>query len=174
MRLRRLILLFAALFAPMARAETLQASKRAYEESSKSEAERIRYVTRLAEKAQTLIAEHMRTARHDRDQELEAIYSELKLHPAPKSINSSMLRVGKWESPRHDYLYRKDGTWSMLPLEPGVTHGKWRIQGNESIESWAGDVAKPARYQIILLDKNYFVFMDAEKTVYVEWRLPPH
>jgi hypothetical protein len=85
-----------------------------------------------------------------------------------------MLRVGKWESPRHDYLYRKDGTWSMLPLEPGVTHGKWRIQGNESIESWAGDVAKPARYQIILLDKNYFVFMDAEKTVYVEWRLPPH
>jgi len=40
-------------------------------------------------------------------------------------------RVAVWsangQSPRHDYLYRRDGSWTMLPGDEGTTHGTWRI-----------------------------------------------
>jgi hypothetical protein len=50
----------------------------------------------------------------------------------------SSLLVGKWQSPRHDYLFRADGTWTMLPAEEdGVqsTHG--RIEGNQFFDTAA-------------------------------------
>src|SRR6516225_145328 len=40
------------------------------------------------------------------------------------------LMVGAWRSPRHDYIYFADGTWSMGKKEPGVLHGRWRIRGH--------------------------------------------
>jgi hypothetical protein len=39
--------------------------------------------------------------------------------------------VGKWSSPRHDYLYPSDGSWTMLPADEGTTHGTWRIERNQ-------------------------------------------
>jgi hypothetical protein len=46
----------------------------------------------------------------------QVIDAEIKQHPVPSDSDSktlSNLLVGKWESPRHDYLYRADGTWTM-------------------------------------------------------------
>jgi hypothetical protein len=40
------------------------------------------------------------------------------------------LMVGAWRSPRHDYIYFADGTWSMGKKESGVLHGRWRIRNH--------------------------------------------
>ena len=97
-----------------------------------------------------------------------AIDDAMRLYPAPASSDSaklSKLRLGKWRSPRHDYLYRKDGTWTMLPIEsPETTHGTWKIKGNQSIE-WG------TPYTIILLDENDFIFTEKDGTAYYERRI---
>src|SRR2546425_3966802 len=102
----------------------LQEAKRDYERISKpSEAVRSDYITRLVrmrEKAARL-----------KTNEWQAIDAEIKRHPAPSDSDSkklSSLLVGEWASPRHDYLYRADGTWTMLPVEENITHGRWRIE----------------------------------------------
>jgi hypothetical protein len=44
------------------------------------------------------------------------------------------LMVGKWATGRHEYLYRADGTWQMLPVDISSTNGKWKIQNRQLIE----------------------------------------
>ena len=44
------------------------------------------------------------------------------------------LMVGKWTTGRHEYLYKPDGTWKMLPADISTTNGKWRIQNRQLIE----------------------------------------
>ena len=44
------------------------------------------------------------------------------------------LMVGKWTTGRHDYIYKADGTWRMLPLDISTTHGTWRIENRQLIE----------------------------------------
>ena len=44
------------------------------------------------------------------------------------------LMVGKWTTGRHEYLYKADGTWQMLPTDISTTHGKWRIENHQLIE----------------------------------------
>ena len=44
------------------------------------------------------------------------------------------LMVGKWTTGRHEYLYRADGTWRMLPADISITNGKWKIQNRQLIE----------------------------------------
>ena len=51
------------------------------------------------------------------------------------------LMVGAWRSPRHDYIYFADGTWSMGKKERGVLHGRWRIR-NHRLESSSTDPAE--------------------------------
>src|SRR5262245_62835156 len=98
----------------------LQAAKRDYEKMSKSsEAARTDYITRLVRMRE-------KAARLKTD-EWQAIDAEIKRHPAPSDSDGkklSSLLVGEWESPRHDYLFRPDGTWTMLPIEEGITHGR--------------------------------------------------
>ena len=105
----------------------LEKIKRDYAKlSHPSEAERVDYITRLARLREQAV-------RRNRG-EWTAIDDEIKLHPAPPDSDSktlTALRVGDWESPRHDYRYRADGTWTMLPEEEGVTHGTWRIERNQ-------------------------------------------
>jgi hypothetical protein len=103
----------------------------------------------------------------------QAIDAEIREHPAPVGADSaalSSLRVGEWESPRHEYLYRADGTWTMTPVEPEATHGTWRIEGNRSFESVAADPPRSFEYTIILMTKRDFVFTDGE-IVFYETRL---
>jgi hypothetical protein len=45
------------------------------------------------------------------------------------------LMIGAWRSPRHDYIYFADGTWSMGEKEKGVLHGRWRIRAHRLEQS---------------------------------------
>ena len=83
--------------------------------------------------------------------------------PMPENEDENKLRrlmCGFWQSPRHEYLYRSDGTWTMLP-EP-ATSGKWKIQGNKLDDS-----------SLILLNEKYCVYYDKSSPfVYRMKRLP--
>jgi hypothetical protein len=133
-----------------------------------SEAARSDYITRLVrmrEKAARLKAD-----------DWQAIDAEIKQHPAPNDPRSNALAkllVGKWQSPRHDYLYRADGSWTMLPANEGgvqSTHGTWRIEGNQLFDTVATDPPETSQYTIILISKKDFVFAD-QTNVFYETRL---
>jgi len=146
----------------------LQEAKRDYEKASHpSEAARSNYITRLVRMRQ-------KVARLKKTDEWQAIDAEIKRHPAPSDSKTlSSLLVGKWQSPRHNYLYRADGTWTMLPAEEdGVqsTHGTWRIEGNQFFDTAAVDPTETSQYTIILITKKDFVFTD-QTHVFYETRL---
>ena len=140
----------------------LEEMKRDYGKiSHPSEAARADYITRLVR----LSEEATRTS----DYTWQAIDAEIKQHPAPNDSNNnvlSILLVGKWESPRHDYLYRADGTWTMLPVDPDITHGTWHIEGNQFFDTAATDPPETTQYTIILITKRDFVFTDQERVFY--------
>jgi hypothetical protein len=143
--------------------DALQKAKRAYEKiSHPNEGARSNYVTlllRMREKAVRLNTNEWQAA----------IDTEIKQHPAPKDSDSkvfSSLRVGEWKSPRHDYLYRVDGTWTMLPAEEGVTHGTWRIEGNQYFDSAAIEPTQTSQYTVILITERDFVFADQTDVFY--------
>jgi hypothetical protein len=95
----------------------LAQAKRDYEKTPHpSEAARSNYITRLVRLREQ--------AARQKTKEWQAIDAEIKRHPAPESGGKTYasLLVGRWESPRHDYLFRADGTWTMLPEEKDVTH----------------------------------------------------
>jgi hypothetical protein len=109
-----------------------------------------------------------------RTDEWQAIDAEIKRHPAPGDADSkilSSLLVGQRESPRHDYLYRADGTWTMLPEEEeGITHGVWRIESNQYFFIAAIEPAGKSPDTIILITKKDLVFSD-QTGVFCETRL---
>ena len=110
--------------------ELVQA-KRDYAQASShpSEAVRSSYLTRLVRMRE-------RYAKLKTD-EWKAIDAEIIRHAVPRDSDARVLSkmlVGQWASPRHDYIYRSDGTWSMLPEEPDTTHGRWRIEGNQLLD----------------------------------------
>jgi hypothetical protein len=146
-------------------ASALAKAKLDYEKiSHPSEADRVHYISRLVR-----LREKAAGAKTD---EWQAIDAEIKQHPAPQDSDSkvfSTLRVGEWESPRHDYRYRADGSWTMLPEEEGITHGTWRMDGNQSFETVATDPPQTLRYTIILITKKDFVFTD-QTIVFYETR----
>jgi hypothetical protein len=133
--------------------------------SHPSEADRSDYITRLVR-----IREMAARLTTDVWQPIDA---EIRQHPAPNDPGSkiySSLLVGKWESPRHDYLVRPDGTWTMLPIEEDITHGTWRIEGNQYFSVAVVEPPDTAPCTIILLTKKDFVFTD-QTIVFYETRL---
>jgi hypothetical protein len=55
----------------------------------------------------------------------------------PDDATLSRLLVGTWEGPRHQTVYRADGTWVLDPPDEGDnTRGKWRIEHGKLIETW--------------------------------------
>jgi len=71
---------------------------------------------------------------------------------------------------RHDYLYRADGTWTMLPEQEGITHGVWRIEGNQYFSIATIEPADTSPYTIILITEKDLVFGD-QTDVFYETRL---
>jgi hypothetical protein len=126
----------------------LEEIKRDYGKISQpSEAARADYITRLVRLREEAV-------RRNTDA-LQAIDAEIKQRPAPvvsKALSSRL--VGKWESPRHDYLYRADGTWTMLPEDPNTLHGTWRIEGNQYFDTAAVDPPETSQYTIILISSR--------------------
>jgi hypothetical protein len=72
--------------------------------------------------------------------------------------------------PPHDYLFRIDGTWTMLPADENTTHGRWRIEGNQYFNTVATEPPETTQYTIILITKKDFVFTD-QTDVFYERRL---
>ena len=95
--------------------------------------------------------------------------AELRRHPAPPNTDAFLTaRQGKWISPRHDYLYRADGTWVMDPDagDANPTHGTWSIKGNQYFESVDVVAEKGRAYTIILLDAGNFIYAQGNTTFY--------
>jgi hypothetical protein len=147
-------------------AQTLGEMKRAYGKiAHPGETARVDYILRLIR-----LREQAARVKSDAWQAIDA---EIREHPAPIDADSavlSRLRVGEWESPRHEYLYRADGSWTMTPVEPDATRGSWRIEGNQYLETVATDPPRSFQYTIILLTQRDFVFTDGE-IVFYETRL---
>jgi hypothetical protein len=105
---------------------------------------------------------------HDHKDGWLAVDAEVMRHPVPASADPvAMARfvAGEWHSPREDYEYHADGTWTMLPADPGTTHGKWSIRGNQFIENAEGETAPPPE-TIILLDQDLFITMQGTDVFY--------
>ena len=119
-----------------------------------TEADRVGYITQLVRLREPL-------PRQDADKML-AIDKEIMRYPMPTPSDSlalAKLIVGKWTSPRHQYLYRADGTWTMLPefIEgEKTTHGVWRVEGNQFSQGQSNEDASPET--IILLTDTDFVW----------------
>jgi hypothetical protein len=133
----------------------LEAAKAEYEASSRDEAARVRYVTKLAKMDAQMTPYIMHNpdldAREAYANQAGAIGEELLRHPMPPNMDSrklSQLLVGEWAGCRHGYVFRADGTYGMIDTDQ---REKWRIDGNEYID----DVS---RGPIILLDRNYFIY----------------
>ena len=119
-----------------------------------TEADRARYITRLVRLRESF-------TRRDADK-MFAIDKEIVRHPMPVPSDPhelAKLIVGKWTSPRHQYLYRADGTWTMLPeFDQGyqATHGIWHVEGNQF--SQGTSAADASHETIILLNSADFVW----------------
>jgi hypothetical protein len=157
-----------SLVTPSVRAsENWASAKKKYEQSDKSEAARQAYVNTLAAALGREVADHMAGKSGDeaRSKRIFAIDAELRLHPAPSNADSkaeSALRVGKWQSPRHAYIFRADGAWRFAP-EDGSTGGRWRIEHNRYFED-----DRP--YTILVSNREFFVYSDAQDVFY-EYRV---
>jgi|GEM_PF-6645752 len=141
----------------------LNSLKAKFEETK---ADRSEYLDRLVELRERYVADL-------RNADAFAVDAEVVKYPLPPNVDGkalSALRVGKRRSPRHDYLYRSDGTWTMIPIVNGITQGHWSIVENHYFD-WvpAASSWKPV-YTIILLDSKYFVFA-AGKDVFYEKRI---
>ncbi len=154
----------------------IQLAKQKYEQSVATDREgaRLVYITKLANLLSDLIDDRMSTGHSKNPEYFDLLYTELKLHPAPQDSDSkvfSQLRVGRWESPRHEYEYRSDGTWNMLPFEPGITSGHWRIEGNKYFDGIESEFDANDQFTIILLTKRYFILTNGTN-VFFEARMP--
>ena len=120
-----------------------------------------------------LIEQRTGLARAGKTAELPACDAQIKSHPAPPDGDSAALArrlAGTWRSPRHDYLYRADGSWTMLPAERDTVHGRWHIAGNRlEITSGYGKEQTTENYTVIMIDDDDFVYVDRE-TVFFEKR----
>jgi hypothetical protein len=137
--------------------QNLEAAKQEYQQSSRDEAARVTCVTKLAQIADRVVSQYRGSGQRN-DELMGAINSELQKHPAPKDIDSkklSQLLVGKWESPRHTYIFRANGKWGN---EDGPMSSNWRIHGNLLIEDGS-------RGTIILLNRDYFIYSSSKDAV---------
>ena len=65
------------------------------------------------------------------------------------------LMVGRWTTGRHDYDYKADGTWRMLPADASTTKGTWRIENHQLIEGTdARTIMEATRKQIVLKNEQ--------------------
>jgi hypothetical protein len=129
-----------------------------------SEEARAAYLTRL-------IRIRERFAQREAMADWQAIDAELRRYPAPKDSAKELgsMLIGEWQSPRHEYLYRKDGVWLWLRSE---WHGRWSIEGNQLRETavFGKEPAETRKWTIILIGKKDFVFTDG-RSVFYETRI---
>jgi hypothetical protein len=91
----------------------------------------------------------------------QAVDAEIIRHPGPAQGDPRWTKFlpGTWYSSRHDYLYRRDGSWTMLPADDDATQGTWAIHGNQLIEKVTGadDGVGPPPETIIMINDHLFI-----------------
>jgi hypothetical protein len=127
-----------------------------FEKGTQTEVDRSKYVTELVRLREALARE--------KDDAWKLVDAEIMRHPVPADSTSLSKRmIGQWRSPRHDYEYRRNGTWTMLPVEPDTTKGTWRIKDNHVVET---NVLGTFQYTILLLTAKDFVETDGQTVFY--------
>jgi len=143
--------------------ELAQAKNLFAELQNPTEADRQSYLLKLSKLRESL-------AENAGSEDCFTVDAEIRRHQAPEHTEGyTKLMVGKWSSPRHEYIYRADGTWRMLPEEEGRTRGRWHIKGNRFFSSADIEPDDSCAYTIILLTNDNFIFTDG-KTVFYEER----
>jgi len=141
------------------------AARTEYEQANpKNETARLSYVTRLAQIIERNVKERWKTGVPNPDyvKVFEAINAELRKHPTPKNADSKELTellIGRWQSPRHIYVFTKDHKYGM---EDGEMSPSWRIQGNQIVMTGG-------RSTILLLSSKYLIYSD-ERDVFFHLR----
>jgi hypothetical protein len=131
----------------------LRAARRQFESlKHPSEADRVRYITRLVRLRESFTRAEYKI--------MEAIDAEVIRHPMPAAADTRVLvkrLIGQWQSPRRPYFYHTDRTWASNDDTPEDIGGTWRIEGNQFFQNYRGDT--PARGEkIILLTTTDFVY----------------
>jgi hypothetical protein len=144
----------------------LEAAKKEYAQNVAKDPEgaRVKLVSTLAKKMGEWAHEFHETGSRKHGDDLQAYSQEAGKHPAPKDSDGKKFAatlLGKWQTTRHDFEFRKNGIYVMLPEDADTPKDKWRIEGNQFIQK-QGDVE--SRYTIVLLDKDYFIYGDKEGT----------
>ena len=125
---------------------------------------RIAYIARL-------VAMRERYAEAGRTAAWEAIDGEVRDNPMPENVDRRALAKlldGMWRSPRHEYRYKRNGSWTMLPADKKSPHGKWRIKGNQFTSTTTIDPgAEPDQFTLILLDATNFIYSDRGAVFYL-------
>jgi hypothetical protein len=118
-----------------------------------AEAACLAYVTRLAKIADRLITDYRQSGQRN-DDIMATINAEWEKHPAPPNSDSekmSQLLIGKWESPRRTYVFRRDGKYGN---EDGSVDTPWKVRGNKII------FGSSEKGTIILLNSDYLIYAE--------------
>lgn len=147
----------------------LEAARKEYEQAKTKdpEAAREQYVATLAKMMAGYVKDYRKSGSREHSAEMEALNAEMKKHPAPKDLDSKKLAAllpGEWESPRHEYLYKKDGSYVMLPEEKDATRGQWSLKGNQFTITEGGEKVP---YTLILLNAEHLVYADKEAVFFL-------
>lgn len=87
------------------------------------------------------------------DAELERL-KQLNTTNKVTSLSDAELRqlmIGRWTTGRHDYDFKADGTWRMLPADISTTKGTWRIENHQLIDDTGTRTIMEASHKQIVL-----------------------
>jgi hypothetical protein len=126
-----------------------------------SEADRVRYVTRLVRLRESF-------TRKEADK-MFAIDAEVRRHPMPAAVASQTLLaprlLGGWQSPRHPYFFRRDGSWTS-DEETNEPLGTWRIDGDRFFQNYTDEPSDKGS-TIILLNDDDLVLATPDHVFYL-------
>jgi hypothetical protein len=147
--------------------EELRSARTDYQRIKRpSEQDRQRYILSLASIWEKFAKDGQTSA-------WQAVEAEMIAHPSPVDADSNFLSkilIGEWDSPRHGYVYRGNGTWSMLPDDPETTKGSWSIKGNQYFDPSKSKNPNSRPYIIILLTSTNFIKTDGQKVFFMNRR----
>ncbi|MDR3404342.1 MAG: hypothetical protein P4L99_17720 [Chthoniobacter sp.] len=63
------------------------------------------------------------------------------------------MMVGKWTTGRHEYAFKADGTWRMLPADTSMK-GTWKIENHKLIQDTGALTIMQASHKLIVLKND--------------------
>lgn len=95
---------------------------------------------------------HAKDALDTSDKELERLK---KLNATSQVVNQSdeelrKMMVGKWSTGRHEFAFKADGTYHMLPMDT-IVKGKWKIENHKLTDDTGTRPIIEASHKLIVL-----------------------